>query len=234
MSFPNAAKGVKKIFSAQLLALIAGIATVVGFAFALVAVVADKAESETGAGLSLIATAILMIGAAVLIMIAFIMQIVGIGQAGKDEPSFKAAMVCLILGIISSIVGSIFVANQNGTGYSICETVTKLMSLFVTIFIISGIIKLADRLNNGAVSVKGSFLLKLITAIYALLIIASVIATVMIGSAPIDESALSDPAAKGPIITICVIYIIVGVLQIVQYFLFLSLLSKANKMLATE
>lgn len=234
MSFPNAARGVKKIFTSQLLALIGAVATAVGFVFALLAVSAANAEAETAEGFSLIFTAIMIGGAGVLFLIGFIMQIIGIGQAGKDDPSFKAAMVCLIIGIVSSVVSGVFVANQNGTGYSICETVTKLMSLFVTIFIISGIIKLADRLNNGAVSVKGSFLLKLITAIYVLLIIASVIAVVMISTAPMDMSALSDPVARAPFITICVIYLIVGVLQIVQYFLFLSLLSKANKMLATE
>lgn len=216
MTFPNAAKGVKRIFTAEILALIAAIASVIAIILALVMAGAAEANAEGAAVASLGGTAIFGIGAGVLMIIAFIMQIVGISNASKDEDSFKTAMACLLIGIAAALVGSIFSSNE--VVVSIAELVSKLMSLFVTIFIISGIIKLADRLNDGVVSAKGTNLLKLITVIYALSLIASLIVVILGG--------YTASVVAG------IIALIAGILQIIQYFVYLSYLSKAKKMLA--
>ena len=218
MRFPNAASGVKKIFTAEILALISEILLL--FAGVLVVIALGAAQNNANDSLALgtlAGFAIFGFGATVIAVIAFILKIVGISQASKDENSFKTAIICLIIGIVGSLVYSIF-QTSSPTVASIGNLIYQLMNLFVTIFVISGIIKLADQLNDGVVSAKGSTLLKLITVIYALTIIANIIVLILGGY------AVSIVAA--------IIYLIALILTVVQYIMYLVYLANSKKMLA--
>ena len=222
MRFPNAAKGVKNIFTAQILQLIGSICEIIGLVIVIsggaTAILSKGSDAGLVAALSQMAGAsIFLIAFSVLALIAFIMQIVGIVNAKKDEESFKSALICLIIGIIAPIVGALF-ARVSPVIMSLCATVGNLMGLFVTIFIITGIIKLADQLNNGEVSTKGSNILKIIIVIAGLSLILSIVSSFM----------LTNPA----ILVIAMILLAISlVLSLVQYIMFLTLLSQAKKML---
>nr|WP_316624292.1 hypothetical protein [uncultured Ruminococcus sp.] len=218
MRFPNAASGVKKIFTAEILALISEILLIIAGFMVVVALAATNTNGNESLALGTLAGfAIFGFGATVIAVIAFILKIVGISQASKDENSFKTAIICLIIGIVGSLVYSIF-QTSSPTVASIGNLIYQLMNLFVTIFVISGIIKLADQLNDGVVSAKGSTLLKLITVIYALTIIANIIVLILGGY------AVSIVAA--------IIYLIALILTVVQYIMYLVYLANAKKMLA--
>ena len=220
MRFPNAASGVKKIFTAEILALISEILLIIAGFMVVVALAATNTNGNESLALGTLAGfAIFGFGATVIAVIAFILKIVGISQASKDENSFKTAIICLIIGIVGSLVYSIF-QTSSPTVASIGNLIYQLMNLFVTIFVISGIIKLADQLNDGVVSAKGSTLLKLITVIYALTIIANIIVLILGGY------SVSIVAA--------IIYLIALILTVVQYFMYLAYLSNAKKMLAEK
>ena len=218
MRFPNAASGVKKIFTAEILALISEILLLFAGVLVVIALAAAQNNANDSLALGTLAGfAIFGFGATVIAIIAFILKIVGISQASKDENSFKTAIICLIIGIVGSLVYSIF-QTSSPTVASIGNLIYQLMNLFVTIFVISGIIKLADQLNDGVVSAKGSTLLKLITVIYALTIIANIIVLILGGY------AVSIVAA--------IIYLIALILTVVQYIMYLVYLANAKKMLA--
>ncbi len=218
MRFPNAASGVKKIFTAEILALISEILLLFAGVLVVIALGASQNNANESLALGTLAGfAIFGFGATVIAVIAFILKIVGISQASKDENSFKTAIICLIIGIVGSLVYSIF-QTSSPTVASIGNLIYQLMNLFVTIFVISGIIKLADQLNDGVVSAKGSTLLKLITVIYALTIIANIIVLILGGY------AVSIVAA--------IIYLIALILTVVQYIMYLVYLANAKKMLA--
>lgn len=218
MRFPNAASGVKKIFTAEILALISEILLLFAGVLVVIALGASQNNANDSLALGTLAGfAIFGFGATVIAVIAFILKIVGISQASKDENSFKTAIICLIIGIVGSLVYSIF-QTSSPTVASIGNLIYQLMNLFVTIFVISGIIKLADQLNDGVVSAKGSTLLKLITVIYALTIIANIIVLILGGY------AVSIVAA--------IIYLIALILTVVQYIMYLVYLANAKKMLA--
>lgn len=104
MRFPNAAAGVKKIFTAEILALIGAIATVIGTISALIAVAAAANNSTGGTAVAGGASVIFLLGAGVLGIIAFIMNIIGINSAAKDEASFKTALICVIVGIAGTAI----------------------------------------------------------------------------------------------------------------------------------
>lgn len=223
MRFPNAAKGVKRIFTAEILKLIGTICAVIGLLIVAIGAAAAGATNGSDAGLAAFVGSaagglVLFAVYAILVTIAFFMHLVGIINARHDEDSFKSALACLIIGLVAMILSGVFFS-INATVASLFYTFGNLMSLFVTIFIISGIIKLADKMNRGDVSTKGTNVLKLIIVITGLSLILSIVSSIMINNTAV-------------IVTALILFVVALVLCIVEYIMFLSFLANAKKMLA--
>ena len=216
MRFPNAAAGVKKIFTSEILSLIAGLLSVIaaigGVVLAAAATSADNSsDAATAAGLTGLGIfAVFGIGAAILLVIAFILKLVGINKAKVDESAFKTAMIFVLVGIVATLIGGFI---NNDTVKSIFDIISSVASLCVTLYIIQGIKNLADQLNDGAVSAKGSKIFMLIACIYCIRILASII-------------SLFAPTVAG------ILELVGAIVSIVQYIIFLTYLSQAKKMLA--
>lgn len=221
MKFPNAAKGVKKIFTAEILNLIGTIVMVIAAIVAAIGVAgASGAQSSDGKALVLgggIMVALIFIAVyMILATIAYIMNLVGIINASKDETNFKSALLFLIVGIVTTILVAAF--RNNPVVYSLMVSLGNLMNVFVNIFVIAGGVKLADRLNRGDVSTKGTNVLKLIIVVAILSLIASLISSFMGGMVAS--------------VTAAVLFIVGLVLNIIKYFMYLSYLSQLKKALA--
>ncbi len=238
MKFPNAARGVKKLFIAEILALIGGISTFVAAVFFLItltsggvtvdALTAEGADVEatlngiTGGTIGgFLGTFISGLIAIVVTFVAFILRIVGVVQSKKDDENFGVALVFIIISVVCYILSSA-VFNFSSVVSSFANTVTDLMNVLATVFIVSGIIRLSDKLNNGEVAKKGVNILKLIVLINAFSLIGNLIVSFM-GGINVSSSIAS-----------AVIAIVISVLTVVEYILYLSFLSKAKKMLATS
>ena len=99
MRFPNALEGVKKIYKAEVIGLIGAL---FGFVAAILALAGVSAGED---GLGLVAVGgILIIAMAVLLVISFIMNLVGLNKAKPDEENFKNALTMVIIGIIAGIL----------------------------------------------------------------------------------------------------------------------------------
>ncbi len=221
MKFPNAAKGVKKIFTAEILNLIGTIVMVIAaIVVAIGAAGAAGAQTEEGIALALgggMMVALIFIAVyMILAIIAYIMNLVGIINASKDETNFKSALIFLIVGIVTTILVAVF--RNNPVVYSMLLSLGNLMNVFVNIFVIAGGVKLADRLNRGDVSTKGTNVLKLIIVVAILSLIASLISSFMGGMVAS--------------VTAAVLFIVGLVLNIIKYFMYLSFLSQLKKALA--
>ena len=221
MKFPNAAKGVKKIFTAEILNLIGTIVMVIAaIVVAIGAAGAAGAQTEEGIALALgggMMVALIFIAVyMILAIIAYIMNLVGIINASKDETNFKSALIFLIVGIVTMILVAVF--RNNPVVYSMLLSLGNLMNVFVNIFVIAGGVKLADRLNRGDVSTKGTNVLKLIIVVAILSLIASLISSFMGGMVAS--------------VTAAVLFIVGLVLNIIKYFMYLSFLSQLKKALA--
>ena len=214
MKFPNAAKGVKKIFTAEILNLIGTIVMViVAIVVAIGVVGAAGAQSSDGKALALDGGIVV---ALIFATIAYIMNLVGIINASKDETNFKSALIFLIVGIVTTILVAVF--RNNPVVYSMLLSLGDLMKVFVNIFVIAGGFKLADRMNRGDVSTKGTNVLKLIIVVAILSLIASLISSFMGGMVASVMAA--------------VLFIVGLVLNIIKYFMYLSFLSRLKKSLA--
>ncbi len=126
MKFQNAATGVKRIFTAEILKLIA------------------NANSQGGTIAAGVGTVLLIAAASILALIGGIMALVGIINASKDEGAFKTALILIIISLIAAVVGGIFY--QNATVQSICQIVQNLSSrVLPTLPLRSATMKLQSR-----------------------------------------------------------------------------------------
>jgi hypothetical protein len=215
MKFPNAAKGISKIFTSEILALIATIAT--GVATILVAVMyaSAKTNSTAGAAASGIGMLVLGLGASVLLVIALILQIVGVVQTSRDEDSFKMIIYLTIFTLIVAVVAAIF--SRVAFLYNIANAVSAIGGFVTTLLIILGIGNLGVQVGNDEVIDKCSSQFKLILGIGIVALLARFFC-IFLPTIP----------AQGIVIALAVVAL---VLNIIQYILYLSLLSKAKKML---
>ena len=222
MKFPNAAKGVSKIFTAEILSLIALIATGIMSIWAAITVAAAPPEGSEEVSTVFAAGAIGMIAfgaiAGIIAVIALIINIVGVVQASKDESAFKAIIYLVIFSIIVSVVATIFTGNQFAANLS--NAIAEIVHLVCTVLVVLGIATMATQLQNEKVIAKGGTILKLIIWVGILAIIARLFAIFL-------------PSTSAAVI-ITILAIVALVLSIAQYCIYLSFLSNAKKMLNQE
>ncbi|MER2080152.1 MAG: hypothetical protein ABS876_01360 [Ruminococcus sp.] len=222
MTFPNGADGVKKIFTAEILGLIASVCFFITAILTITTVAAAVGASggsdaaAVGAVASGAGVVVLSLGGLVLSIISFILSLVGINKASKDEPSFKMALYAIFAGIALAVLAGVFSGNSVVNG--IIQALQVIAEVVVTLYVIQGIRVFAQKLNNAEVDKKGETLFKIIMVVLALEFIARIIVAIFGGSAAS--------------VTAGIFALVAVVLSIVQYILYLSLLAKAKKMLA--
>ena len=215
MNFPNASKGIRNIFTAEILTLIATLATVVTLILTVVFAAGSKVNSDVAMGASGIGVVVFSAGAAVLAIIALILKIVGVVQASKDEPSFGLIIKLTIFAIIISVIAAFF--GSNGIINNIATAISNVISLICSILVITGIANLAISLKNSDVVESCGRLLKIILWIGILALL-------------LRFFGMFIQSNAGATIVI-ILLVISMILTFVQYILYISLLAKAKKML---
>lgn len=168
MKFPNAAKGVSKIFNAEIISLIAALLGGVGMILSFIAVSGnvDQGASET----LFIVTGALALVAGIVIAVAGIMSIVGYFQAGKDEAGFKKAILCVLFSIAFTVAASFF-ANQTGFfGWlnTILTVTGNVCNMLATIFLILGLMALSVKCGRQDMVKRGKDILTTLVILYIL------------------------------------------------------------------
>lgn len=232
MRFPNAFKGISKVFAAEILKLIAtgltiatGVAGIVSSA-GLIEKAAEGAQitedliaSNVNVG-GLVATGILGVGAMILYIIAYIMNLVGLRQASYDEDSFGTAFGLSIAVLIISIGTAVLTAFSVGGNIpnEIAGTARTVCEIIVMILVVQGIMNLSDRLNDEKM---GSFGMKVIV----------VIAIFVIGAAAANFISIFFGGYGWAQRVDGILDIISGVALLIGYIVYIIYLGKAKKML---
>lgn len=215
MRFPNAQKGVSRIYTAEILMLITSVLAIVAGIIMIGAASVQGADADSGvmaiAGGSLVVVLI----SGIVMIVAFILNLMGITSAMKDEPSFRMAMIFTLVGIGASVLSSALTSQQ--TVSNIFSWVSNLAKIIVTLTIIQGICNLAVRFRDSDMIDRGKRLMYILLSVQVLAFIASVIADIF--------------QTSGGLATAGVIAIISAVIDIVAYFMYLGYLSRAKKML---
>ena len=209
MRFPNALEGVKKIYKAEIIGLIGVIIGLV----ASILTLAGVGAGEGGLGLAAVG-GILLIAMAVLLVISFIMNIVGLNKAKPDEENFKYALYMVLIGIILSIVVG---ATKEGTLiHTLGESISKICNLLVNYLVATALMNLAEKLGDTAVAQKAKSVRTLLTIVWVIALVLQVLGDAFTSKAGIIAFVLT---------------LIASIIEIIAYIVYLSLLSKARGML---
>ena len=215
MRFPNAYRGVKKIWLAEMLMLLAAIVGII--------MVIVMAANGTMVGEDIVINegvktpiAVLGIVTAVIALVAFILNLIGLINANNDDSAFRIALLVTILGIVASAISAIW--SNNETLNKWMDTALIICSMFASYYVLTGIANLAEKMSDAATKavalksrtlVEGSFcataLFKLIISIFKIQ----------------NGSTIST-----------ILAVIALLLELVSYILYLRALSKGKKMLA--
>ena len=212
--FTNACEGVKKIYKAEIMTLIATVLLLIGSVISLTGIEAGE-NTSSGEGL-LISGGLIVIIAAFLLIIAAIMNIVGVNRASKDESAFRNALIALLFGIAANILVSAF--SNNPTINSIGKAAANVTEILASYYICTGVINLADRLGNSDVSARGQKVRSILMGIWVAAAVLNILST-LFGTNETMQNALG------------IIAIVGGIISIIAYFLYIGLLGRAKKML---
>ena len=215
MKFPNAFRGIKKIWLAELLMLLFVAASIISVVVAVTnsSLVDEKvvlnSSAETTVGLLVIVTGLL-------VLVAFVLNLVGLINARADDSAFRIALLVTLLGIAASVVQVIWSKNQGLVKWM--DTLTTIFSMFATYYVLTGIANLAEKLSDSATKALALKSRTLVEGTFC----ATAIFKLIINIFKIQETS-----------TIYLIISIVAlVLELVSYILYLRALSKGKKMLA--
>nr|AHF26026.1 hypothetical protein [uncultured bacterium Contigcl_1738] len=214
MKFPNAYKGIGKIYLAEILQLIGAILLAIGIA---VGFFGMKSEGQVEAAVtsSLALGAFLsMLPGMILPMISLILSIIGLNEASKDEPTqlrtaFISSIAALALAIIAGVIQS--VNGDSNLLSSFFELLSTLASLFVTIFTVGGISKLMTRIGRNDLVNRGNQILWL-----------------LVGAQVLEQIARMLPQG-----TFALVLSFAGLMfSVVMYFLYIGFLNHSRNALA--
>ena len=208
MRFPNAHEGVKKIFTAEVLMLIVTLGTLI---------VNGLAMSQNRSDGLIAAAAIVLVVAGIISIIAFIMNLLGIIQARKDEAKFTYALYAVIGGIVASLVQSAFL--DNGLVIGIANTFASVCSALATFYVIEGILSLAEQLGNDDMIAKGKRARIIVVTLWLVVVILQLLGTFF------------GTGNETLVVVESVLVLSAGVLSIILFFVYLSYLSKSRVML---
>ena len=218
MRYPNAAKGIKKIYIAEILSILAAV-----LAIALVIMVAanhvDTGISGEEAAQALqsanIGAPFVIFGVAMMLLmvVSYFMNLSGIVNASKDEEGFKRALWVLLASIAFGIVAAIL-ENSNARVANWLKVPSTLFELVVTIYVLEGIGNLARNLGKKEIVDMSAQCRTWL--ICALVLSAAAEVFVSLGTTGTALNTTSGIAA--------------ALLQIVAYVVYLRVLNKARLM----
>ena len=175
MKFPNAAKGVKKIFNAEIISLIAAL---IGGAGLVLGLIGASKETGESVGTTLLAVSgALLIVSGIALLVAGIMNIVGFIQAAKDEEGIKRAVLCTLFSAPFAFVAAFF---ENQTGFlgglgTVLSSIATVLNMLVALFMIGGLMNLSAKCNRHDMVKRGHSILTTIVVSYLITLALSIL-----------------------------------------------------------
>ena len=220
MKFPNAAKGVKKIFNAEIISLIAAL---VGGAGLVMSLIGASKETNESVGTTLLAVSgILLIISGIALLVAGIINIVGYIQAAKDEEGIKRAVLCTVFSCAFAFAAAFF---ENQTGFlgdlgTVLSTISTVLNMLVALFMIGGLMNLSAKCNRPDMVKRGHSILTTIVVSYIITLALSLLISFGAYTSSFGAGVINWLSGLSALFTVFI------------YVLELIYLAKAKKMLA--
>ena len=145
MKYPKVYAGVKKIYSSQILSLIAA-----ALVFAGVIAGAFLRDYDALSTAQMVLFTTVMLASGVLNVIAYLKHINGVRLAAKDVPAFRKALMWLIIGIVASVAKSILESTELEALGLMMNVVFTLAAFLGAYFTVYGIIDMAEAEEDYA------------------------------------------------------------------------------------
>ena len=147
MKYPNAYSGMTKIYISEIIALIASIIMVICSVFLMACYNDPDLIVETW-----------IFSAAVLVVLgvfvfSYILQIIGIVRATKDEPAFRVSLIAIIAALVITVLECIFFEGNDVITF-ILEIASDVAQFFLVHYIIHGIMHISEHLGRDDISKK--------------------------------------------------------------------------------
>ena len=216
MKFPNTFKGIKKIWIAEMLMLLAAVLSIVLlFVVANNSVVTENVVVVNKEAIK-VPTAIFGIGAAVLSLVAFLLNLIGIINCRKDDKNFINALIATLLGVVCGVVNAIWGEAKPRLG-SWMEFVMVMESCYASYYVLTGVSNLSeaypDEATKKLVDKSRNWLLGSFSLSAGLKLI-------------VDIFNIQDGTPK------TIMAIVALLAEIISYVIYLMALNKSKKMLA--
>ena len=218
MRYPNAAKGINKIWIAELLGIL-------GAALAVVLVIMMKAnnvdtsisgeEAKQVLETAKITGPVVAVGVIMMLamLVSYVLNLIGISNASKDEEAFKRALwVCLASAVLG--IAAAALENSNVRISNWLKVPSTLLELVVTMLVLEGIGNLANNLGKKDIANMSAQCRTWVLC--SLVLSAAAEVFVALGTKGSVLNTTSGVAA--------------GLLQIVAYVVYLRVLNKARQM----
>lgn len=174
MRFPNACKGLKKVFFAELITLIALVPNTVSMVLFQVLPEEINENNVEMLPAEVLVTVLSLVSLA-LMTVAYVLNLIGYFTASKDNESFKKAMLLSIAGLVLTVVSGIMEnADGNPVLTNTFDSMEQILDLLITLTTISGIVTLAVTFGNLKMVNSGKALYKFLFAVYMPTLIAYV------------------------------------------------------------
>ena len=220
MRFRGAAKGVSKIFAAEIMILFASVIACVLYALITIAGGIDSINLEGEPDSSVIAIVVCSIAVGVLILLAGLFKIIGYIQAARDEEYFVRAIVLYaVSGFLQTKTGGVM-----GWVNTIVLAIAELLQLLVITSTINGIAELAYDCRRDDVVNRGGTINKIIGTVFSLNI--SMIILGHVFKLFMNETTITTIST--------IVAVIILALTVIAYILYLGYLGKASRMLKNE
>ncbi|MCQ2529646.1 MAG: hypothetical protein MJ086_00095 [Lachnospiraceae bacterium] len=205
-TFPNAAKGIKNVYKAEILDLYSILAVVLGTIF----VVCSIATGSVGGIVILSLFGILItLGSLVLSIIAFVKMLTGLKAASIDDDTFRKALICVIVSLGVEIIAAILSSFVKSTvGNDIASIISRIADLGATYFILNGCSTLLQQRGETQLAASGKNTLNMILVLFGISILFRIIPLFIL-------SLVGD-------IIFLILYAIVSIIAYVKYLAFLK------------
>ncbi len=209
-------KGIKKIWIAEMLMLLAAVLSIVlVFVIAGNSVVVDDVVVVNTEAVKT-PTAIIGIGAAVIMLVAFLLNLIGIINCRKDDKNFINALFATLLGVVCGVVNAIWGESNPRLG-SWMEFVMVMESCYASYYVLTGVSNLSeaypDEATKKLVDKSRNWLLGSFSLSAGLKLI-------------VDIFNIQDGTPK------TIMAIVTVLAEIISYIIYLMALNKSKKMLA--
>lgn len=168
MKFPHAYHGVKKIFYAEFVAIVAAIV-------ALIATIITSFFGSPSQGIYNANLALNIITLAASIVV-FVIELIGLIQGSKDSREFRIGLWAIAIGIAANVTSLILFSIESiKLSYPILidvlDTVGTVADFVVVLCVLLGISALADRLGDGEMEERGRKLAFYIIIFYIVVLV---------------------------------------------------------------